>query len=200
MRGPLVHRTLRPAAALVALITLALAGCPSNGAAQSAPPVPTATPVAAPLPTPAATPAVTPAPEPTAAPTPRRRGHSDEPVDLPTSAPTSPAFATLDGTWEVQLQFIDHTEYSHFALKQNGQSITGSWNVEKASYPLEGTYDGRTFKFSVKQPAETLALSGYVETASDMVGIIMHEKGPNGVFTASHRIPQKPLFGRRPPN
>jgi hypothetical protein len=203
---------------VVALIALLAAAAPFRAAAQGVPPAaPSASPPAAPAsaapasaapgasapsaaPIPALTPVATPAPEPTAAPTPRRRGHSDEPPDMPSAGPTSPAFATLDGTWEVQLQFIDRTEYSHFTLKQSGQTISGTWNVDKDAYPLEGTYDGRQFKFTVKEPATTLQLSGYVETASDMVGIIVHEKGENSVFTASHRIPIKPIFGRRKPS
>ncbi len=200
MRGSLVHRTLRPAVfALIAISAIAAAAVPFRATAQSAPPAaaaasPSAAPSAVPAP-----PAVTPPPEPTPQVTPRRHGPKDQPDEFPSSAPTSPAFATLDGTWEVQLQFIDHTDYSHFKLKQSGQSITGTWNVDKDEYPLEGTYDGRLFKFTVKQPSTTLQLSGYVETASDMVGIIVHEKGENTVFTASHRLPIKPIFGRRKP-
>jgi hypothetical protein len=192
MRGSLVHRILRPAAAVVALIALAASAAPFRAAAQSAP---AASATAAPAGTPA--PAVTPPPPPAPVPAPTRRGRYDPPDEIPSSAPTSPAFATLDGKWEVQVQYIDHTDYSHFTLKQSGQTIAGTWNVEKDAYPLEGTYDGRLFKFTVKQPSTTLQLSGYVETASDMVGIIVHEKGENTAFTASHRIPSKPLFGRR---
>ncbi len=165
----------RPGRAAGCALRFAAAAPVSAAPASAAPGAPA--PFAAPIP--ALTPVATPAPEPTAAPTPRRRGHSDEPPDMPSAGPTSPAFATLDGTWEVQLQFIDRTEYSHFTLKQSGQTISGTWNVDKDAYPLEGTYDGRQFKFTVKEPATTLQLSGYVETASDMVGIIVHEKGEN---------------------
>lgn len=196
MRGSLAHRTVRPAAVLAALVALAAGGgawgTPA-GAATTAPA--TAVPSVAPSATPV--PAATAAPTP--APAPRRRGHDDEPIDFPSAAPTSPAFATLDGTWEVQLQYSDRTDYSHFTLRQNGQTISGTWNVEKDAYPIEGTYDGRLFKFSIKQPTTTLQLSGYVETASDMVGMIVPEKGANTAFTASHRMPIKPIFGRRRP-
>jgi hypothetical protein len=200
----LVHRTLRPAAVAIVLAVLGASAAPFRAAAQSAPPAATAAPAvaapaAAPVPAAVPTPVATPLPTPPATPTPGLRRHNDEPPDAasPSAAPTSPAFATLDGTWEVQLQFIDRTEYSHFTLKQSGQTISGTWNVDKEAYPLDGTYDGRLFKFTVKQPTTTLQLSGYVETASDMVGTIVHEKGENSVFTASHRVPIKPLFGRR---
>jgi hypothetical protein len=200
----LAHRILRPAAVLAVLVALGAGSAPLGAPAQAATTAaataaPSVTPSATPVPaaTAAATPA--PAPAPTPEPGPRRRGRNDEPIDFPSAGPTSPAFATLDGIWEVQVQYIDRTDYSHFTLKQNGQTIAGTWNVEKASYPIEGTYDGRLFRFSIKQPTATLQLSGYVETASDMVGIIVPEKGANTAFTASHRSPIKPIFGRRRP-
>jgi penicillin-binding protein-related factor A (putative recombinase) len=121
----------------------------------------------------------------------------DDPEEPPAPGPTSPAFATLDGNWEVQVQYIDHTDYSRFTLKQSGQTISGAWIVEKETFPLEGTYDGRLFKFTVKQPNATLSMSGFVETATDMVGIIDRGKGDTTAFTATHRTPQKPLFRRR---
>ena len=138
---------------------------------------------------------------PTAAPTPtpsptggRRHGRpaasaTTEPEA--TATPTSPAFSTLDGNWDVQVQRIDTTFYSRFTVKQDGSTITGTWFVNGKQVPLEGTYDGRLFHFVAKDPSGSSDLSGYVENATDMVGIVDNGKGnvPNAnplAFTAEH--------------
>ncbi len=109
----------------------------------------------------------------------------------PTATPTSPAFATLDGTWEVQLQYIDHTDYSYFDLHQGGSGggLTGSWRVKGKPYPLAGTYDGRLIHLTVTQGATSVAFNGYVEGASDMVGLTDYEDkaAQQTAFTAEHR-------------
>lgn len=139
---------------------------------------------------------------PTATPTPEPRGHKKRgraaaatPTDAPgnpepTATPTSPAFATLDGTWEVQLQFIDRTEYSYFAITQGAAgSISGTWKVSGKAYPFEGTYDGRLIRIVAKEPAKNVTISGYVEGASDMVGTfdLTNGKVDPTAFTAEHR-------------
>lgn len=102
---------------------------------------------------------------------------SGEPA--PTATPTSPAFATLDGTWEVQLQYFDRTDYSYVKLAQTtGGELTGDWRYGGKSYPLSGTYDGRLIKFTVTMPTGPTAFSGYVEGAQDMVGLVEFPKDP----------------------
>lgn len=111
----------------------------------------------------------------------------------PSATPTSPAFATLDGTWEVQVQYIDHTDYSYLTIAQaTSGAISGSWRVDNKPYAFDGTYDGRLIRMVVKKPAGTVTLSGYVEGASDMVGLVdVGGKTDATAFTAEHRPSSK---------
>jgi hypothetical protein len=163
---------------------------------------------------PQAPPTTTPTPlmEPTATPTPApRRGHhrgaspssSSTPGPEPTATPTSPAFSTLDGVWEVQVQSIAGTSYSHFALHQDGSTISGTWQNSGKQWPISGTYDGRLFRLVITTaPNETLNLTGYIENSTDMVGIVDNGKGEVPyhnplAFTAEHRAPYKPSMTNR---
>ncbi len=159
---------------------------PANGEPAPAPTVPLAIPTELP-----ASPSPTPSPEGR-----RHRGRHESPAGSasptpePSATPTSPAFATLDGTWEMQLQFIDHTEYSYLVIAQKeGGVITGVWRVNKHEWPFEGTYDGRLIRMLVKEGDDSVTLSGYVEGASDMVGTVDTgaAKGSPTAFTAEHR-------------
>lgn len=173
-------------------------------------PAPAATAGATALPSgisPVATPDLsTPAPAPTATPSPTpaprgRRGRRSRPAPAnanatpttppaPTATPTSPAFATLDGTWEVQAQYIDHTDYSYFVIKQEPSgNLGGEWRVQKHVYPLTGTYDGRIIRFTAAEPSVKVVFSGYVEGAQDMIGLIDFgvPKTDATPFTAEHR-------------
>jgi hypothetical protein len=191
------HRT-----GILAVAGLALAVAFSGGTgvhAQTPPPPPVPNPSATPLPTPTArlnpVPTATPVPPPTASPAPPR-GRRGRPAPSgtsspePTPTPTSPAFATLDGSWEMQLQYIDHTTYSYLNIKQTANTISGTWRVGNKESPFEGTYDGRLFRMVAKTPDGNVTLSGYVEGASDMVGLVDFGK-PNTsptAFTAEHRL------------
>jgi hypothetical protein len=134
---------------------------------------------------------------PTATPSPSggRHGHhapSSAPSASPepSATPTSPAFATLDGTWEFQLQYINRTEYSYLTIAQQpAGTISGFWKVNGHDNPFEGTYDGRLIRIIVKEPTGNVTMSGYVEGASDMVGIVDlgKEQTANVAFTAEHR-------------
>ena len=151
-------------------------------------------------------PTVGPPPTPTPSPEPRGRHRDDQPVGhqvaapkaspsggpSPTPTPTSPAFATLDGTWEVQEQYLDRTIYSYLDLKQTPTGeLSGRWRWKNGKlFPLEGSYDGRNFKMVVKGPDGDYNFSGFVEAASDMIGLIDDGKGKDPVpFTAEHRAP-----------
>ena len=192
---------LRAGFALLLGTTLALA---SRAGAQAPPPPPVPNPNATPLPTGAALPTLPPlptaAPTPAPTPTPAPRGKHKKAAapaaspggPSPTPTPTSPAFATLDGTWEVQLQYTDRTLYSYFDLKQSAAgALSGRWRRDGKLYPLEGSYDGRNFKMVVKGPDGDYNLSGFVEAASDMIGLVDDGKGKDPVpFTAEHRAAQ----------
>ncbi len=120
----------------------------------------------------------------------------------PSATPTSPAFATLDGTWEVQVQYIDHTDYSYLVVKQNGTGeLAGTWRVNGKQYPFDGSYDGRLIRVLVKEPTGNLTWSGYVEGASDMVGTIDFGQGKADPtpFTAEHRAAPKNPFKKEAP-
>jgi len=167
---------------------------PPGPAGQSTP-GPTYAPLA-PTPAPFGSPTASPTPEPRGKH--RRGGPSPAPAGTatpaPTATPTSPAFATLDGTWEVQLQFIDHTDYSYLVIAQQSTgAVTGTWRVGKTQFPFEGTYDGRLIRMLVKEPQGNVTMSGYVEGASDMVGIVDLGNGATQptAFTAEHRAPNK---------
>jgi hypothetical protein len=166
---------------------------PTNGEPAAAPSVPL------PVPT---EPAGSPSPEASPSPAPQGRGrrhrgapeNASSPTPEPSATPTSPAFATLDGTWELQLQFLDHTEYSYLVIVQKeGGTISGVWRVNKHDWPFEGTYDGRLIRMLVKEGDASVTLSGYVEGASDMVGTVDTGtgKGAPTAFTAEHRASNK---------
>ena len=197
------------AAALAFVVAFGPTSATSAGAQAAPPPPPlpgpTAPPseLATPLPSSAAVPTVTPTAS--AAPAGRRGRHrrgavpvesaspgaSSTPAPAPTATPTSPAFATLDGTWEVQLQYIDHTDYAYLDVHQNsGGTLSGTWRAPGGkSYPFAGTYDGRLIKMTATEPAASVVFSGYVEGAQDMVGLVDLGNGAANQtpFTAEHR-------------
>ena len=168
---------------------------PPPGPAGVSTPAPTFNPAANPQPSPFASSELSPTPVPS------RRHHgreapstSSSPTPAPTATPTSPAFATLDGTWEFQLQYTDRTEYSYLVITQQPTgTVTGVWRANGKSFPFEGTYDGRLIRLLVKEPIGNVTMSGYVEGASDMVGIVDLGNGATTptAFTAEHRAPQK---------
>jgi len=150
-------------------------------------------------------PVATPLPVPSPSPSPGGRRHrqsappsstkdSPSPAE-PSPTPTSPAFSTLDGTWEIEEQYYQGTVYSHVTIAQAGDTLTGFWNVDKKTkIPIEGNYDGHSIRFVAKQGATTWTFSGYVETASDMIGLVDYGKGDPIAFTASHRKSSKRFF------
>ena len=178
--------------ALAALAVLALGGTavaqagPLGQSATPAPGTPTAAPVASPAPAASATPA------------PGRRGRRGAPAPSPepsaSETPEPPQFSTMDGVWEVQLQplMTGKTIYSHLAITQKGDQISGTWmRTDKDKVPFTGTFDGRLFKITTTDPTGkiTWTLAGYAENFSDMVGLLTtpDPKDKGTPFTASHR-------------
>jgi len=207
-------RLPRPIASLTLFAALSCAigfGSNSRAGAQNAPPPPPApnatTRLATPQPTlaPTAAPTAAPSLAPSAEPRGRKRksvedGAKPTAAPAPSATPTSPAFATLDGTWEVQLQFIDRTEYSYLTIAQGAAgTITGTWKVKANVFPFEGSYDGRLIRMLVKEPSGNVTMSGYVEGASDMVGNVDLGNGKTEptAFTAEHRPSSKGSIFRK---
>ncbi|GAC1568450.1 MAG: hypothetical protein NVS2B3_12140 [Vulcanimicrobiaceae bacterium] len=199
------------ATAVVAFGPSAATGARAQPATPPPPPAPNsttrlATPTANASPVPAS--AALPTASHAAAPAPkgRKRGRAASPSESaspgatanpePSATPTSPAFASLDGTWEFQLQYIDRTEYSYLTIAQGtAGAISGSWKLTGSTvYPFQGTYDGRAIRMVAKGPKGDITLTGYVEGASDMVGLVNFgttmpgAKPSDGTaFTAEHR-------------
>ena len=103
----------------------------------------------------------------------------------------------------MQLQYIDHTDYSYLVVHQNATGeLSGEWRVSGKQYPFDGSYDGRLIRVLVKEPTGNLTWSGYVEGASDMVGTIDFGQGKADPtpFTAEHRAaPKNPFRKDEPP-
>lgn len=89
-------------------------------------------------------------------------------------------------------------------MKQDGSTVAGTWYVEGKQVAFNGSYDGRLFRFIAQMPAGPINLTGYVENATDMVGIVDNGKGdlPNInplPFTAEHRGPAKSFWKKDKP-
>jgi hypothetical protein len=205
------------------MLALAVAFAPGHARVDAQnqpppPPVPNGTPVppvttpqaagnATPLPSNAPIPTSAPSALPTVSAAPEGRGRrhrapAASPEPSPSATPTSPAFATLDGTWETQVQYIDRTDYSYLIIKQNATGeISGTWKVSGKEYPFDGSYDGRLIRLLVKEPSGNLTWSGYVEGATDMVGTIDFGQGKADPtpFTAEHRAAPKNPFKKDAP-
>jgi outer membrane protein assembly factor BamB len=149
-------------------------------------PVPAATPVGA-------GPTITPAPAATQAPAGRRgrRASTPEPAASASETPEPPQFSTMDGVWEVQLQPLGTTRavYSHLAIAQKGDQLSGTWLRDNQKLAFTGTFDGRLFKLTTTDGKTTWTFSGYAENYSDMVGLVQtaDPKDKGTPFTASHR-------------
>jgi hypothetical protein len=140
--------------------------------------------------------AITPQPSSTPAPPSRRpapkQSAAASPVSSGSPTPAPPQFTTLDGTWEIEFQTRDKTQYAHWTLRQTGQSgndITGVWNQggkPPKNVPITGTFDGRLFKFTATDGGKDYTFSGYVENFTDIVGMASDGKSETA-FTAQHR-------------
>lgn len=194
------------AAAFAGGAALAGVGVSAQAPSPPPPPIPSSSPVTLPgtpqpVPTvagpPSPLPSVTPLPAVTLPPSNAPKGRRGAPragsaSPAPTATPTSPAFATLDGTWELQVQYLDHTAYSYLVLRQKESTLSGFWRQGKTETPLEGTYDGRLIRLTVKAATGDISFAGYVENGSDMVGEVDFGKAGQVAFTAEHRGEKNP--------
>ena len=85
--------------------------------------------------------------------------------------------------------------YSHLYITQKGDELNGTWRrTDKDTLTLNGSFDGRLFKFSLKDAkGATWTMSGYAENYADMVGLLTSSdpKDKGVPFTASHRKKEK---------
>ncbi len=176
------------AGAIVAAALLG-AGPQGRGTAIAATPPPT--------PPPIDTPAQTPQPNASLLPTPAA-------TLFPLGSPASPSKASatpsplpnsrkgVEGVWEVQIQRPQATDYTHFAVRQDGTSLTGTYLDGKTKkYPLVGTIDGQNVRLIVTLPnGTTLLLEGKLDGTTDMIGMLT-TAGGQVPFTASYRPKEK---------
>jgi hypothetical protein len=169
-------------AAVSATTALFYAAPTARLAAVAATPPPTPPPIGQPAtPSPAATtfsmPGVTPSPVPSVKPTP---------------TPPKNARKGLDGVWEVQIQHPEATDYTHFALHQEGDALTGTYLDGKGKkYALSGTVDGTDIRMLVTMPnGTTMLMEGKLDGTTDMVGMLTTADG-QVPFTATYRAKTK---------
>jgi hypothetical protein len=167
--------------------------------------VPSVAPTAAaatppPTPPPIGNPTTTPVPSPT----PGTGGPSlaTPSATLPPAKSAAKAHATpsppanprkgIEGVWEVQLQHPNTTDYTHFILKQSGDTLTGTYlDGSKKTYPLAGSVDGEAVRMIVSMPDGTsLLFEGKLDGTTDMLGMFTSPK-EQLPFTASYRAKEK---------
>lgn len=110
----------------------------------------------------------------------------------PTPTPPPNARKGLDGVWEVQIQHPNTTDYTHFKLQQEGDTVTGTYLDSRGKrYPLAGSVDGQAVRLIVTMPnGTTMLLEGHLDGTTDMVGLLTMPEG-QVPFTASYRAKEK---------
>jgi len=98
----------------------------------------------------------------------------------------------IEGVWEVAIQRAEKTEYTHFTLKQDGSTLSGSYSDHKGvKYPLAGTVDGQAIRLLVSMPdGTTILLEGRLDGTTDMIGMMTTAK-EQVPFTAGYRPKEK---------
>lgn len=161
-------------------------GYPSaRSAAQAATPPPT--------PPPIGTQQATPMPNPTTMPT-ASATFTPPPPATAKSRPSPPPAGRkgLDGVWEVALQHANTTDYTHINIKQDGDTLTGTYlDAHGKRYPLAGSVDGQAVRLIVTMPnGTTMLLEGRLDGTTDMVGMLTMPDGQIP-FTAAYRAKEK---------
>jgi hypothetical protein len=178
-------------AATVALATVLFAGVPgSRTVAIAATPPPTPPPIGGTPATPAAAPA-TPAPTASLYPAPEV-APSGMPRYKPTPSPPPNARKGLDGVWEVAIQHPAATDYTHFAIKQDGDALNGTYlDARGKKFPLVGTVDGQNVRLIVTMPnGTTILMEARLDGTTDMIGMLTLSDA-QVPFTASYRAKEK---------
>ena len=177
---------MKPFSLLATLATASFALLFFAGALDARTPAAAATPP--PTPPPIGTPA---SPEPTVSALP-----STTPLPMGTVGPSpSPPPAGrkgIEGVWEVQIQHPTGTDYTHFAIRQEGDVLSGTYlDTRGKKYPIAGTVDGQAVRLIVSMPnGTTLLLEGRLDGTTDMAGMLTAPGGQVG-FTAAYRAKEK---------
>jgi hypothetical protein len=114
------------------------------------------------------------------------------PSGKPTPSPPPNARKGLDGVWEVQIQHPGGTDYTHFALTQQGEALSGTYlDGRGKKYPIAGSVDGQAVRLIVTLAnGTTLLLEGKLDGTTDMVGELTSPDG-QVPFTAAYRAKEK---------
>lgn len=163
------------------------AGVPgSRSVAAAATPPPTPPPIGTPA-TPAPEASLYPAPAitPTGMP-------PGMPAHKPTPSPPPDARKGLDGVWEVAIQHTNTTDYTHFAIKQDGDALNGTYlDARGKKFPLVGTVDGQNVRLIVTMPnGTTILMEAKLDGTTDMVGMLTLPDAQLP-FTAAYRAKSK---------
>jgi hypothetical protein len=150
--------------------------------AAAATPPPTPPPISSPVTPPPA------APVPSATPSTQFPLPGVTPRTASKSTPSPPpARKGIEGVWEVAIQHMNNTDYTHFSLTQQGDQLTGTYTDGKNKYPLTGTVDGQAVRLIVSLPTgTTILLEGKLDGTTDMIGL-MTSTGGEVPFTAAYR-------------
>jgi hypothetical protein len=102
------------------------------------------------------------------------------PKPSPTNAPTPymPLEQIPNGSWEVIEQGYSGIQYSRMTLKEVGDSVSGTWYVDKnTTYVLDGQRQGAHLTLQIKATAKPDAsvvgkMEADIDGIADMVGLI----------------------------
>jgi hypothetical protein len=175
---------LTASAAAAALATVLFAGLPgSRSVAAAATPPPTPPPIGGTPATPAPTASLYPAPGVTP---------TVMPAYKPTPSPPPNARKGLDGVWEVAIQHPATTDYTHFAIKQEGDALNGTYvDAHGKRFPLVGTVDGQNVRLIVTMPnGTTILMEARLDGTTDMIGMVTLSDA-QVPFTAAYRAKEK---------
>jgi len=102
------------------------------------------------------------------------------PQPSPTTAPTPymPLEQIPNGNWEIIEQGYAGIQYSRMTLKEVGDSVSGTWFVDKnTTYMLDGQRQGAHLTLQIKSNGKPDAsvlgkMEAYIDGIADMIGLI----------------------------
>lgn len=92
------------------------------------------------------------------------------------------ATSNLSGTWQVSFTGKRGNRQATMQLKENGSKLSGSFEGERGSAPVNGSLNGSQISFTVKMPRREVSFTGNVD-GNKMSGST--EQG--GTWTATHQ-------------